>query len=104
MRHPTTCSDSRRSFLRGCGLTLTGFGIASLFPTPLIRHALAGSTAPGKRLIFIFLRGGNDGINAVIPHGDPAYSPAIRPTRQRWRHRTATNVSRCSDRSSNPGS
>jgi uncharacterized protein (DUF1501 family) len=79
MRHPSTCSRSRRSFLRGCGLTLTGFGIASLFPTPLIRHALAGSTAPGKRLIFIFLRGGNDGINAVIPHGDATYSPAIRP-------------------------
>ncbi|RLE19256.1 MAG: hypothetical protein DRJ50_12355, partial [Actinobacteria bacterium] len=26
-------SFSRRSFLRGCGLTLTGVGVASLLPT-----------------------------------------------------------------------
>ena len=71
----STCSCSRRSFLRGCGLTLTGFGIASVFPTPFIQHALAGDARTStKRLLFIFLRGGNDGINAVIPHGDPDYS------------------------------
>jgi uncharacterized protein (DUF1501 family) len=80
MQHPTTCSCSRRSFLKGCGLTLTGFGIASLFPTPFIRHALAAEPADNRRLLFIFLRGGNDGINAVIPHGDTAYGPTIRPT------------------------
>ena len=80
MQHPSTCSCSRRSFLRGCGLTLTGFGLTSLFPTPLIQHALAGSTNSNRRLLFIFLRGGNDGINAVIPHGDPQYNATTRPT------------------------
>jgi len=80
MQHLTTCSCSRRSFLRGCGLTLTGVGLASLLPTPLIRHAIAGTTANDRRLLFIFLRGGNDGINAVIPHGDPDYSAINRPT------------------------
>ena len=79
MQHPSTCSCSRRSFLRGCGLTLTGFGVASLFPTPFINHAMAATGGPGKRLLFIFLRGGNDGINAVIPHGDPQYNTIIRP-------------------------
>ena len=80
MQHPSTCSSSRRSFLKGCGLTLRGFGIASIFPTPLIQHALAGPGSTNKRLLFIFLRGGNDGINAVIPHGDPDYNPTARPT------------------------
>jgi len=79
MQHPSTCSSSRRSFLRGCGLTLSGFGVASLFPTPFIDQALAGTTSNDRRLLFIFLRGGNDGLNAVIPHGDPAYSASIRP-------------------------
>ena len=67
MQHPSTCSCSRRSFLKGSGLTLTGFGIASLFPTPFIQHALASGTINDRRLLFIFMRGGNDGINAVIP-------------------------------------
>src|SRR5262245_23251665 len=80
MQHPSTCSCSRRSFLRGCGLTLTGFGLASVFPSPLIQHALAATGATNKRLLFIFLRGGNDGINAVIPHGDSDYNATKRPT------------------------
>ncbi|MDH3592498.1 MAG: DUF1501 domain-containing protein, partial [Planctomycetota bacterium] len=81
MQHRSTCSCSRRHFLRGSGLTLAGFGIASLFPTPLIRQALAGGLDnPDKRLIFIFQRGGNDGINSVIPTGDPDYNTTNRPT------------------------
>lgn len=79
MQHRITCSCSRRSFLRGSGLTLAGFGIGSLFPTPFIQHAMAsGST--DRRLLFIFLRGGNDGLNCVIPIGDPQYGVGIRPT------------------------
>lgn len=80
MQHLSTCSCSRRSFLHGSGLTLAGFGIASLFPMPFIRHAMAGQGDNDKRLLFIFLRGGNDGINTVIPHGDIQYSPTIRPS------------------------
>ena len=68
MQHPTSCSCSRRSFLRGSGLTLAGFGLASLFPTPFMRHAMAANINNDKRLMFIFLRGGNDGLNCVIPH------------------------------------
>jgi len=81
LQHTSACSCSRRSFLKGAGVTLSGFGIASLFPTPFVEHALAATNATSdKRLLFIFLRGGNDGLNAVIPHGDPDYSPARRPT------------------------
>ena len=77
--HESTCSCSRRTFLRGCGVTLSGFGIASVFPTALIDQAMAG-VPTGKRLLFVFLRGGNDGINTVIPHGDSDYSTSSRPT------------------------
>ena len=75
-----TCDCSRRSFLRGSGLTLAGFGLSSLLPGAWIRHALAAGPFSNKRLMFIFLRGGNDGINTVIPNGDPQYSVANRPS------------------------
>lgn len=79
MNHTKTCSCSRRSFIRGAGLTLAGFGLGSLFPSPFVRHALAAGTGD-QRFLFIFLRGGNDGLNAVIPHGDPDYNTTNRPT------------------------
>src|SRR5262250_595531 len=79
------CDCNRRSFLRGAGLTLAGFGLNSLFPGAFLKHAMAstvGARGPfsNRRLIFIFLRGGNDGLNTVIPAGDPNYSAANRPT------------------------
>jgi len=80
MRHSGTWSFSRRSFLRGCGLSLAGFGLTSLFPGPFVRQALAAPTSSNRRLLFLFLRGGNDGINTLIPHGDTAYSAVHRPT------------------------
>jgi len=74
-----TGSCSRRSFLRGCGVTLAGFGVTSLFPGELIRHAMATTATNDRRLLFIFMRGGNDGINTVIPHGDADYNATYRP-------------------------
>ena len=73
MRNENKPSCSRRSFLSGCGLTLTGFGVSSLFPGAIMQQAMA-IPATDNRLLFIFLRGGNDGINSVIPHGDPDYN------------------------------
>src|SRR5262245_53946923 len=75
----TGCSCSRRSFLKGSGLTLAGFGLSSLFPAAFLRSAMAAGNS-SKRLLFIFMRGGNDGINTVIPHGDPDYNTTNRPT------------------------
>ena len=69
MQHLSTCSCSRRSFLRGAGLTLSGFGVASLFPTPFIEQVMAGGLNSDRRFLFIFLRGGNDGTNSVIIDG-----------------------------------
>jgi uncharacterized protein (DUF1501 family) len=82
MARHADCDCSRRSFLRGAGLTLAGFGVSSLLPGPFLRQALAATTGPfsNRRLIFIFLRGGNDGLNTVIPAGDADYNRANRPT------------------------
>jgi uncharacterized protein (DUF1501 family) len=74
------CDCSRRSFLKGAGLTLSGFSIASLFPGPWIRFAMGAGPFNNRRLLFIFLRGGNDGLNTVIPGGDLDYSTLNRPT------------------------
>lgn len=58
----------RRGFLRGAG------ALAALLAT---RAAFA--TTPGdKRFVFIFLRGGLDGMHALAPVGDPRYR-VLRP-------------------------
>lgn len=75
-----TLRHSRRSFLKGSGLTLAGFGLGSLLPAPFVRQALADGPLSDKKLLFIFQRGGNDGINTLIPHGDPDYDATLRPT------------------------
>ena len=80
MSGKAACDCSRRGFLRGAGLTLAGFGLSSLFPGSLIRYAMAAGPFDNKRLLFIFCRGGNDGLNTVIPAGDPDYSTLNRPT------------------------
>lgn len=78
MKRLLHADHSRRTFLRGAGLTLAGFGLHSLFPTPFLHQAMAASG--DSKFMFIFLRGGNDGLNAVIPHGDTDYNPTNRPT------------------------
>lgn len=69
---------SRRLFLKNSAAAMFGVGAV---PTWLGR-ALYASEAPGERkkiLIAIFQRGAVDGLNVVIPHGDPAYY-ALRPS------------------------
>ena len=41
---------------------------------------LAGPPTNNKKLLFIFQRGGNDGINTVIPRSDPEYNQTNRPS------------------------
>jgi len=61
----------RRSFIHQmCAGGLATFG----WPTVRFAHL----RAPG-RLVFVLLRGGVDGLAAVVPHGDAAYQPLRGP-------------------------
>src|SRR5688572_24527203 len=67
---------TRRSFLSTAGRASIGLGLASLMSIPpFLKRALAEGSIGinNKKLIFIFLRGGNDGVNNVIPILDPSY-------------------------------
>jgi uncharacterized protein (DUF1501 family) len=68
---------SRRRFLVGCSgaiAALSGAWVSHLaFAEP------AAAASDGDILVSIFLRGGIDGLNLVVPHGDPDYA-ASRPT------------------------
>lgn len=70
---------TRRYFLRSSGALAAYLGVA-----PLQALGAAGAlprvrVAPGRTLVVIFLRGGADGLNLVVPFGDPAYA-RLRPS------------------------
>ena len=69
---------TRRIFLRNSALAVVG---TAAVPSFLTRAVLAapdpGSRA--KRLVVIFQRGAADGLNIVVPHGEPQYY-AMRPS------------------------
>jgi uncharacterized protein (DUF1501 family) len=70
---------TRRVFL--CNGTLAVVGTAAL-PSFLARSVLAATGPFGvgsRRLVVIFQRGAADGLNIVVPHGEPSYY-TMRPT------------------------
>jgi len=75
----STAKASRRDFLRTTALLAGGATLTGI-PGLLQRQLLAQSLPGDKKLLFIFQAGGNDGINTVIPRGDPDYNPETRPT------------------------
>src|SRR5207247_10147990 len=70
--------NTRRAFLKGSCLAMFGIGSA---PSWLARAAYADSSAaPRKKiLVTIFQRGAADGLNVVVPFGEPRYYE-LRPT------------------------
>lgn len=66
----------RRLFLKSSGLALLG---TALTPNVFVRMASAATPSSGRTLVAIFLRGAVDGLNAVVPIGDPFYAKS-RPT------------------------
>ncbi|PLY14712.1 MAG: hypothetical protein C0631_09295 [Sedimenticola sp.] len=69
---------NRRNFIKGLvasHLAATGF----LSGSPLSYRIRPARAANGKTLIVIFQRGGCDGLNVVVPFGDPNYY-ALRPS------------------------
>ena len=70
--------NTRRIFLRNSALAMVGVGTAPLW----LKRALYAADAPSPRkkiLVAIFQRGAADGLNVVVPHGEPAYY-SMRPT------------------------
>src|SRR5712672_2963353 len=68
---------NRRYFIKSGGVALASFGLLSASPTFLIR-AVADTidkVTGGRRktLIAIFQRGAVDGLNVVVPYGEPSY-------------------------------
>lgn len=61
---------SRRVFLRGAGLAAVGVGF---HPSSLVVRAAEAAAAGSRVLVQVFLRGGCDGLNLCVPHGDPEY-------------------------------
>jgi uncharacterized protein (DUF1501 family) len=71
-------SITRRVFLRNSALAVVGTAAVPSF----LARAAWGATQSGtrnKRLVVIFQRGAADGLNIVVPHGEPQYY-AMRPT------------------------
>jgi uncharacterized protein (DUF1501 family) len=57
---------SRRDFLRGSGAALAGTAAVNLSFAPTAAKA---ATLPTKTLVYVFLRGGMDGLSMVVPTG-----------------------------------
>lgn len=73
---------SRRSFLDRGLKTSAAVALGTLLDVPLVmKKALAEGNIGlnGKKILFLWLRGANDGLNSVVPMLDPAYD-ASRPT------------------------
>jgi uncharacterized protein (DUF1501 family) len=65
---------SRRAFLKNSAITMFGVGSAPAW----LARAAGTTSAKRKILVAIFQRGAADGLNMVVPHGDPNYL-ALRP-------------------------
>ncbi len=66
---------SRRIFVHGAGLPAVGFGLS---PSAFLTRAAEAALPNGRVLVQVFLRGGADGLNLCVPHGDADYY-ALRP-------------------------
>lgn len=67
---------SRRSFFDRSLKVGLGVALSTLVDIPFVmKRALAEGNIGlnGKKLLFIFLRGANDGLNSIVPIGDPSY-------------------------------
>ena len=71
---------NRRRFLKTTSLAFSALGLNMVAPTMFQKRMEAAAMANNKKLIFIFLQGGNDGINTILPRGDAMYNTTTRPT------------------------
>lgn len=67
---------TRRYFLQSTGVLSAYLGVApfNLIAMTGRANAMTSVVKPGRTLVVIFLRGGADGLNLVVPFGDDAYA------------------------------
>lgn len=70
---------TRRYFIKSTGALAAYLGVAPLAAFAGGLRIRRQPVAKGKTLVVIFLRGGADGLNLVVPFGDPHYR-RLRPT------------------------
>ncbi|GAB4549372.1 MAG: DUF1501 domain-containing protein [Anaerolineae bacterium] len=71
-----TTTVSRRDFLKRSA-ALTALASAQIaLPSWMPRLGISKNGAPGDVLVCVFLRGGADGLNIIVPHGETAYYAA----------------------------
>ena len=58
----------RRDFMKWSAASLSAIGIGHM--PPFLRRTLAEPLVNGRKILFIFLRGGIDAVQAAIPYGD----------------------------------
>ena len=67
---------SRRYFLKSGGIAMVGMAALPSF----LQRAVASTTSSGKKkMVVLFQRGAMDGLNVVVPFGEPNYY-RMRPT------------------------
>ena len=67
---------SRRYFLKSGGIAMVGM---AALPSFLQRAVAATTTQVKKKMVVLFQRGAMDGLNVVVPFGEPNYY-RMRPT------------------------
>ena len=75
-------NHSRRDFLRRAGIAAGTAAMASTLESLALTSALAGGTGAYKALVCIFLGGGNDSNNMIIPYDDSVGYPQYLAARQ----------------------
>src|SRR6201996_3518829 len=71
-KEPTTMTMnlSRRYFLKNGGIAMLGMAALPSF----LQRAVAGTVTTGKKkMVVLFQRGAMDGLNVVVPFGEPNY-------------------------------
>lgn len=63
----------RRAFVRDGALSLVTIGLAPALYRRMAFAAAPERSARGKVLVVLFQRGAADGLNVLVPHGDPSY-------------------------------
>ena len=69
---------TRRHLLKASAVAGTLTALQTIWPSWMPRLAFASAGVPGDVIVCIFLRGGADGLNMVVPFGDDDYYQARR--------------------------